>query len=47
MTQETITQETESTPDSMTFDSLGLSEPLLRAIRDKGYDTPSPSYNFV
>ncbi len=42
MTQETITQETESTPDSMTFDSLGLSEPLLRAIRDKGYDTPSP-----
>lgn len=26
----------------MSFDSLGLSEPLLQAIRDKGYDTPSP-----
>ena len=26
----------------MTFSSLGLSEPLLRAIEDKGYATPSP-----
>ncbi len=26
----------------MTFTSLGLSEPLLRAIADKGYTTPSP-----
>ena len=26
----------------MTFDELGLSEPLLRAIRDKGYNEPSP-----
>jgi ATP-dependent RNA helicase RhlE len=26
----------------MTFSSLGLSEPLLRAVSDKGYDTPSP-----
>ncbi len=26
----------------MSFDSLGLSEPLLQAIREKGYDTPSP-----
>lgn len=26
----------------MTFDTLGLSEPLLRAVAEKGYDTPSP-----
>ena len=26
----------------MTFDTLGLSEPLLRAVSEKGYDTPSP-----
>ncbi len=26
----------------MTFASLGLSEPLLRAVSEKGYDTPSP-----
>jgi len=26
----------------MTFSSLGLSAPLLRAIDEKGYDTPSP-----
>ena len=26
----------------MSFNELGLSEPLLRAIQDKGYDTPSP-----
>ena len=26
----------------MSFKSLGLSEPLLRAIRKKGYETPSP-----
>ncbi|MFT6387335.1 MAG: ATP-dependent RNA helicase RhlE [Cellvibrionaceae bacterium] len=26
----------------MSFDSLGLSEPLLKAIADKGYKTPSP-----
>ena len=26
----------------MTFDDLGLSEPLLRAIREQGYDTPTP-----
>ena len=26
----------------MSFKSLGLSEPLLRAISKKGYDTPSP-----
>ncbi len=26
----------------MTFDTLGLSEPLLRAVKEKGYDTPSP-----
>ena len=26
----------------MTFDSLGLSEPLLRAVRDTGYTTPTP-----
>jgi ATP-dependent RNA helicase RhlE len=26
----------------MSFQSLGLSEPILRAIQKKGYDTPSP-----
>lgn len=26
----------------MTFDTLGLSEPLLRAVKEKGYDKPSP-----
>ncbi len=26
----------------MSFDSLGLAEPLLKAIAEKGYDTPSP-----
>ena len=26
----------------MSFKSLGLSEPILKAIRKKGYDTPSP-----
>ncbi|TPW17348.1 MAG: ATP-dependent RNA helicase RhlE [Halothiobacillaceae bacterium] len=26
----------------MTFASLGLSTPLLRAVGDKGYETPSP-----
>ena len=26
----------------MSFKSLGLSEPLLRAISKKGYETPSP-----
>ena len=26
----------------MSFDTLGLSQPLLQALRDKGYDTPSP-----
>jgi ATP-dependent RNA helicase RhlE len=26
----------------MSFDTLGLSEPLLRAVRDSGYTTPTP-----
>jgi len=26
----------------MSFTDLGLSEPLLKAVRDQGYDTPSP-----
>ncbi len=26
----------------MSFDSLGLSEPILRAVRDSGYTTPTP-----
>ena len=26
----------------MSFDTLGLAEPLLRAVREKGYATPSP-----
>src|ERR1039457_3072923 len=27
---------------SMSFDSLGLAEPLLRAVREAGYTTPTP-----
>jgi ATP-dependent RNA helicase RhlE len=26
----------------MNFDALGLAEPLLRAVREQGYDTPTP-----
>ena len=26
----------------MSFDVLGLAEPLLRAVREQGYDTPTP-----
>jgi len=26
----------------MSFDTLGLAEPLLRAVREQGYDTPTP-----
>ena len=26
----------------MNFDQLGLIEPIARAVRDKGYDQPSP-----
>ena len=26
----------------MTFDDLGLAEPILRAVREQGYDTPTP-----
>ena len=26
----------------MSFDSLGLAEPLLRAVHEYGYDTPTP-----
>ena len=29
-------------PFMTTFDSLGLSEPILRAVRDTGYTTPTP-----
>jgi ATP-dependent RNA helicase RhlE len=28
--------------NSMSFDSLGLAEPLLRAVREHGYTTPTP-----
>ena len=31
-----------TTEPAVTFSSLGLVEPLLRAIADKGYETPSP-----
>ena len=26
----------------MKFTDLGLAEPLLRAVREQGYDTPTP-----
>ena len=31
-----------SGPNSMHFTDLGLAEPILRAIREQGYDTPTP-----
>ncbi len=33
---------TDSTTSKSSFDQLGLSDPLLRAIRDEGYTTPTP-----
>lgn len=42
MTEETNQITPEETTSTITFESLGLAEPLLRAIRDKGYDSPSP-----
>src|SRR4051794_20866188 len=28
--------------ESMSFESLGLAEPLVRAVREQGYATPTP-----
>ena len=48
MSEQTTTIETTTsnfnTPDSshLAFDKLGLSEPILRAISDAGYTTPTP-----
>lgn len=36
-----VPTETEK-PNTMPFDSLGLSDPILKAIADKGYSDPSP-----
>src|SRR5688500_2493356 len=36
-------QETqETTENTLTFADLGLSEPVLRALKDVGYESPSP-----
>ncbi|GGF97962.1 ATP-dependent RNA helicase DeaD [Rhodococcoides trifolii] len=32
----------ESTPDALTFSSLGIDDRVLRALTDVGYETPSP-----
>ena len=37
-----MTAQTDSAPGSIRFSDLGLPEPLLQALRDVGYETPSP-----
>ncbi len=37
-----ISADTADNTIKITFNDLGLSEPLLKAVRDQGYDTPSP-----
>ncbi len=37
-----ITSETTSTPDQSTFESLGLSPEVLKAVSESGYTTPTP-----
>jgi ATP-dependent RNA helicase RhlE len=37
-----ISADTAENTIKMSFNELGLSEPLLKAVRDQGYDTPSP-----
>jgi len=39
---ETTVSETTATPPSPTFDSLGLSPEILRAVSESGYTTPTP-----
>ncbi len=36
------TDKNENTRFKMTFDELNIAEPLLRAVREKGYTTPTP-----
>jgi ATP-dependent RNA helicase RhlE len=42
MEQGTIEAETEPSEPGATFESLGLSEAVLRSTRDSGYETPTP-----
>src|SRR5213075_1514106 len=42
MEQGTIDTETEPSEPGTTFESLGLSEEVLRSARDSGYETPTP-----
>ena len=37
-----ISADTADNTIKISFNDLGLSEPLLKAVRDQGYDTPSP-----
>jgi ATP-dependent RNA helicase RhlE len=37
-----ISADTAENTTKINFTDLGLSEPLLKAVRDQGYDTPSP-----
>jgi ATP-dependent RNA helicase RhlE len=37
-----ISADTAENTIKISFNDLGLSEPLLKAVRDQGYDTPSP-----
>ena len=41
-TNETIENETPDTPDTVTFEDLGLDEYTLKAVEKKGFITPSP-----
>ncbi|MFD1713153.1 DEAD/DEAH box helicase [Amnibacterium flavum] len=34
-------EESETTPETQTFQALGLGEPVLKALKDVGYETPS------
>ena len=35
-------EDAENTQPQVTFDDLGLSEPTLRAVKETGYNTPTP-----
>lgn len=37
-----ISADTADNTTKISFNDIGLSEPLLKAVRDQGYDTPSP-----
>ena len=40
--EKSMTEEIKKEPDAESFTQFGLSEPLLRAINDLGYEAPTP-----